>query len=170
MTNHEPERLDNVTQRQLADAFDAPPFPDARIRARLQRTLGARTGGSRSPVRWLAAATLAAAVLLAFIGGVEYGRRLPARPDGGQVNAMADLPMAIQSAGTDYITAVGRFADLRDSLSINDRDQAREVALAVLYGVVVELLRSEAADPEFARVIQAAMARQRAASEAVLWF
>jgi len=167
----EPSGLDELTQRQLAETFAEPGFPADRIRERVRRTTGRRGSSGRSMMtRVFATAALAAAVLLTFSGGIEYGRRLPASQNGSASRLAADLPLAIQSAGTEYITAVAQYADLRDSLDSSERAQAREAALAVLYGVVVELLRSEAADADFARIIQAAMARERAATEAVLWF
>jgi hypothetical protein len=167
----QPSDLDELTRRQLAEAFAEPEFREDRVLDRLHASIEQRR--HRRPVltRVFATAALAATVLVTFIGGTEYGRRLPppSRSAAGPV-APADLPLAIQSAGTEYITAVSQFADLRDSLDSAERAQAREAALAVLYGVVVELMRLEAGDAEFARVIQAAMARQRAAAEAVLWF
>jgi hypothetical protein len=107
----------------------------------------------------------AAASLALFIGGAEYGRRtapvsivVPAPPT--VVDARTDLPYSIQSAGSQYVAALAMFSGSADSLSIEERRIAREVALAALYSASVELLR-EAEDDELLRAVTEMVAQRR---------
>ena len=70
------------------------------------------------------------------------------------------VPIAIQSEGTEYVAAITRLAELGDSLTPQEREQAREVAVAVLYAAALQLLR-DAPQDAVAETIYETVAEQR---------
>ena len=123
------------------------------------------TGWHRS---FAARALLTAAASLAlFIGGAEYGRRTAllsifVLAPTTALDARADLPYSIQSAGSQYVATLAMFSGRADSLSVEERRIAREVALAALYSASLELLR-EAGDDDVLRTITEMVAERRTA-------
>lgn len=113
----------------------------------------------RGPVTGLLSA---AAALLVFIGGVEYGRRgiqttgiegpvaTVAGDAGAREGALrvpgstesVSLPLSIQSAGSEYVATLARFSGTSNQLPDEQREIAREVAMTVLYGAALELLEA----------------------------
>jgi hypothetical protein len=98
----------------------------------------------------------AAAVLAVFIGGAEYGRRLG--PRGGVTESAreamiasgiapgATLPLEIQASGSRYIATLARFSAESQSLPLEQRQIAREVAMAVMYSAAIQLLEEGGED------------------------
>lgn len=157
------EGFDDRLSEALKEGWPRASFPRREIEERLEHTLGRRAGTSvpqRAGRAWWRGSTArsvlaAAASLLLFIGGMEYGRRtaVPERPIMSTADeltpipaAPASLPLTIQSAGSEYVASLARFNGEAAGLSTEQRRVAREVALTVLYGAALELLRSSAED------------------------
>lgn len=171
----------------LKETFQAPSFPGSEIEARLEQSVReagrSRTRGSThsiwaSPV--MRTVLAAAAALVLFIGGAEYGRRTAA-----PVTVLAEgafnpstselaLPISIQTAGSDYIATLAQYSDQASSLTEAERQEAQDVALAVLYGVVIELLRESGDDDMLATIAQLLHSRRQSLRnpelEGVIWF
>jgi hypothetical protein len=178
MNSHEhdePMEVDDSLSDELRRRAITPPYPEAEIEARIHASIadGVRPGRRQALTtrthlfrsRAARVALTAAASLVLFIGGAEYGRRTapisivvpaPATP----VEIRNDLPYSIQSAGSQYVATLATFSGQADSLSTEERRIAREVALAALYSASVELLR-EAGDDEMLRAVTEMVARRR---------
>jgi len=110
----------------------------------------------------------AAASLAVFIGGAEYGRRLGASqaPPIAEAAGPAvpvenvSLPLSIQSAGSRYVASLARFSETAPSLSPEQRQTAREVALALLYSATIELVR-ESRDDDILRTVSQLVEERR---------
>jgi hypothetical protein len=92
---------------------------------------------------WIARAAAAGVV---FALGAWYGRAnapliAPAQPVPGMPAGTlpAELPLSIQTAGTGYVASLAMLSEMRDRLTPDQREQARQVALAVLSGAIAEL-------------------------------
>jgi hypothetical protein len=123
-------------------------FPRDEIERRIRATIMERAASpapraGRAGVRALLAA---AAALALFIAGAEYGRRtadplmlaLPMRMDDFEI---ASVPLSIQSTGSRHMASLARFTEESELLTPEQRRTAREVALAMLAGAALELLR-----------------------------
>jgi hypothetical protein len=153
------ERDDSQLAEALRHASPSAPFEREALRDRIERStlaggavaVALRIGPRRLVLRWTARAAAAAAL---FLGGTWYGRSLaPAavnRPSGVSTQAAAvppdQVPLSIQSAGTGYVASLALLSEMHDRLSPEQRDQARQVALAVLSGAIAELVATE--DPQ----------------------
>lgn len=134
---------------QLRDAFSPPEFPEREIRSRIRQTLKSvgsesdtlRDRTRRHPV--VRTVLAAAATLMVFLAGSEYGRRTaePTAPEAGGVQE--GTPVAIQTSGSRYVANLARFAEHAPALGTAEREEAREAAVAVLYAAVTELLAQE---------------------------
>jgi hypothetical protein len=107
-------------------------------------------------------AAVAAAGLALLIGGFALGERVGARqlapdefivPDAGDVSVAA----TVQQAGSEYVMALRRFADLPDSVNGDQAVQGREVALTTLYTAADQVTRL-VPNEELARQLLAAIA------------
>jgi hypothetical protein len=103
----------------------------------------------------LRVALAAAAAILVFVSGIEYGRRLagpaamaPAasEPAPDITVATPSLPLAIQSAGSQYVASLAVLSQAYPQLTVEQQRTAREVALAALLGAAIELLRDSGDD------------------------
>lgn len=171
---------DEGLREALRDGFPPPPFPEAEIEDRIRATLirrgerwgrGAPRPGASGP--WWRGGTArsvlaVAASLVLFIGGMEYGRRT-ALPAGyptpgvvasGPVENAESLPLVLQSAGSRYVASLARFSGEANSLTPRQRQVAREVALATIYGATLELLRESGDDQTLQAVLQMVAARR----------
>ena len=179
------EDKDSKLIEQLTDADPPPSFPRERVRARILTTLDAAecdTGVAavaRRALLWRAAA-LAAAALVVFVVGVEYGRSLgtsPPIPVADTVRPSAagspvqTVSMSIQQRGTAYLTEVAKLSETAGTLSPEQLEEARQVALAILYGAAMELVRA-APDDELADAIVRSLRarRQGDPDERLLWY
>lgn len=172
---------DDRIREELRDRFPPAPFPEAEIEDRIRTSLARREGapgatpkppGAGSTPGWRGETTrtvlAAAAALVLFIGGMEYGRRT-ATPPGypapvtaapGPVEAAESLPLSLQSAGSRYVASLARFSEEAESLTPGQRQVAREVALATIYGATLELLRESEDDRTLQAVLQMVAARR----------
>lgn len=169
---------EDALREGLRRDFAPPAFPEDEIEARIRASVARRRqrtprGDRPAPPRWsggTAQAVLAAAAsLVLFIGGVEYGRRTAVPPPAASapgpevvapVEQAVSLPLSIQSAGTRYVAALARFSGQSDALAAEERQVAREVALAALYGATVELLREAGEDDVLSLVAEMVAARR----------
>jgi hypothetical protein len=136
----------------------------------------------RSSPAWTFAA--AAAVVAVFTGGFALGQWLEARQARQALVAMHEQDAArtaalVQRAGSAYVAALGRLADLADSSGPRDLQQGREVATNILHAAASQLVRLEPDEPVAARILQGLdRAAQRdtstlaaaADSRRVIWF
>jgi len=139
--------LDETTRHLLSELDGAPAFPREEIRARLRSTL-------RPPrSRWPRIAGAVAASVLLFALGIAIGR-WSAGPGTPSASPVANLPVSIQSEGTEYVAAVTRFAQEAGRMTPIEREQAREASLAVMHGAAWELLQFEPDDPVAGKVFE----------------
>lgn len=114
----------------------------------------------------------AAAAVLVFVAGAEYGRRSAAQPE--SVTASLNTPLAIQLAGTEYVARVADFSSDASNLTTSERSEARQVALAILYAASVELLRESEDDDLLTLVARLIESRRQAERDpqvtGTLWF
>jgi hypothetical protein len=92
-------------------------------------------------------ALAAAAAVVVFVAGSEYGRRTAAFGVGIAV-AEADLssPISIQSTGSRYVASLAQFTERASELTVEEREEARQVALAIMYAATAELLLDQEND------------------------
>ncbi len=172
---------ENHLDDDLRRARPGPEFPEKRIRARIRETIAARDDSRVAPrvdpVGWLPgrlgaagrAALLAAASLVIFVAGTEFGRRTvdsthargASPPAGGEL----ELPLSIQHTGSEYVASLAGLTARGETLSPEQRRLAEEVALTVLHAAIVELGR--AADDD--RVLRTAAGLVSAQRSLVLW-
>lgn len=99
----------------------------------------------------LALAGLAAAAAL-FLGGVTTGQWLATRTvtrsmAAAQATSALELAMAVQRAGSAYVTAVQALVQIADTSTNGAVAQGREAALTALYAAVGELVLLAPDDP-----------------------
>jgi hypothetical protein len=151
MTNH-PDDLDSELREAMHAASPPAEFQRDALRDRIAGSLAerARSAPSRGrPPAHIAAVWLAraAAAVLIFALGAFYGRANAPVVESVSSNAFAALeatlpanvPLSIQSAGTGYVASLALMSGMRDRLTPEQREQARQVALAVLSGAIAEL-------------------------------
>jgi len=140
-------------QDRLREAFPPPDFPRVALRERIEETLGStdrsrvRAGRPRMRARSIhpavRAALAAAAALMVFVAGSEYGRRTATPTDSGRPAASTPVntPLLIQASGSRYVADLARFVEEAPRMSPEEREDARDVALSVLFAATTELLR-----------------------------
>lgn len=177
------EELDDTTRKLLGEADPSPVFPKDEIRNRIRSTQDRRResgqpGQTQSgvPLYLKGVAALAASLLL-FVGGFEYGRRagrpvsLPVTlPEAGApvipaMNLGREIPLNIQLSGSNYINSLTRLTDVVEILTPEEQEQARQVALAVLYGAAAELLRAAPHDRVAEAIFETVRAQRRLPGE-----
>lgn len=148
--------------------------PFAPVGGHLGRRPGGRSGGppgrGSEGRRALTAALVAAAAVLVFVAGVEYGRGTAAAPGPGADDATSapaavadqgldpaldsglDHALRIQWAGSRWVATLARFS--REAAEVDDatRRAAREVATTIFYAAALELLM-EAGEDELMETI-----------------
>lgn len=120
--------------------------------------------GKRWVRAWMAAAGVAAAAAL-FAGGLAVGQWLGTRTvTETMVNASAEnaleMAVAVQRAGSAYVTALSVLAQTADTSSNGAIAQGREAALTALYAAVHELVLLAPEDP-VAVTLRDVLERQR---------
>jgi hypothetical protein len=160
MTYHSHED-DSRLRDALRDAAPSARFDAETLRARIEESVARgpeRAGRSHRRPRYRLllfwSARAAAAVALLIIGA-WYGRRsaesesmrlipayqaMTAQPD---LFRPVNVPLSIQSAGTGYVASLALLSEMRDQLTPEQHEQARQVALAVLIGAIAELAAGE---------------------------
>jgi hypothetical protein len=147
---------DNLDPR-IADLLrkeHAPPaFPKDEVKARVAATLRTRRDGRDIDRRWflhpvVRTAMAAAAAVLVFVAGSEYGRRTATTNGVGNPVPEADLsaPISIQSTGSQYVASLAQFTEQASGLTSEEREEARQVALAIMYAATAELLQDQEND------------------------
>jgi hypothetical protein len=167
----------NGLRDELRQCFPQVDFPADEIEAEIRLSLrsSARSDSSglntglpisspdlpRDPIPWWKAAArvglVAAASVLLFVGGVEYGRRTTPQLPGTFVLPVGDavsLPLAIQSAGSFYVASLTRLSSDANALSSEERRVAREVGLAALYAASLELSRESIDDEDLRAMVE----------------
>lgn len=177
------ELADDELRELLQAQFEAPPFAQEAVRDRIRTSMDAVDAGGAfvGPVRpdhahgpasgapLLASLSAAAAAVLIFVGGAEYGRRtagatVAETPGAGgppstqwtartDMAASASLPISIQEAGSRYISRLAQLTARRASLSEGDRVIAEDVAWSSLRGAATELARLSENSEALAEVI-----------------
>lgn len=155
---HDHDERDPNLQTGLEDVAPPATFHAERVRARIETSLAANPSGAhlaRTSARraWLWTAR-AAAGLAVFLGGALYGRyAAPAAVSPAAAPAIAfpapdavspaQVALTIQGYGTGYVASLALLAEMRDRLTPEQRDEARQVALAALSGAMAELAAAE---------------------------
>jgi hypothetical protein len=129
----------------------APParFPVERVRERIERA-ARRHSWKRGAMLWgfraaAAAAFFFAGSFYASRAATDIGLRQLGRLDGiGEATprisyANASLPMSIQQNGSSYVASLAALTELRDRMTPEEREIARQVAISVLAGAIAEL-------------------------------
>jgi hypothetical protein len=183
--------MDDTGDRELQEALrsQAPPAPfdEEGIRRRVESTLapGALGGGRRrlELAAVVRASLRLAAALAIFAGGALAGRMsaVPGSPVAiGMIDPSTgiptviepvDVPLSIQSSGTNYVSSLALLSDLGGALTAEQRAQAREVAVAVLSGAIAELLLSDdTSDPaDLLRTLARQAALNTSGDDPLLW-
>ena len=187
-----PTEHDEPLTPQEREAFAALPREREPSRLLEERTVRAlrdrglvRSGKPRRfrfPVSWMAGAAAAAVAL--FMTGVAAGQyaagREAARAVAEAQRQSAQHPaLAVQQAGSAYVSALSRFATVADTAGAAQTAQGREVAVAMLRAAASELVRISPDDP-LASGILAALDRasnqptttqaDTAGKQRVVWF
>lgn len=175
------EMPDAELRELLQTHFEAPPFAQDAVGDRLRGSMdgvdaGDSLGRSTRPapahgppfrVPLVASLSAAAAAVLIFVGGAEYGRRTAASSvagapriavaepvrSPGENDASASLPIEIQEAGSRYISRLAQLTARRASLTEGDRTIAEDVAWSSLRGAATELARLSENSEALAQVI-----------------
>lgn len=142
------EEFDSRLTTVLREHYSMGAFPKSEIERRLWGTLAAHTRKSvRLEHPTLRSVLAAAAAVLVFIGGAEYGRHtahqeasLRAIADDYLRTTAADLPFAIQTSGSRYVATLAELTEQAPHLSQRQRELGREVAVTTLYAAAAELL------------------------------
>ena len=170
------DRLDHETSELLASEEPGAPFPRDEIRDRIRASVERRRNpgvAAESRVPWLKIGGAIAASLMIFVAGAEYGRRVAAPIETAPVATVtaapepaiaASLPLSIQTHGSQYVAEMARMAETFEELSPDEREQAREVAIAVLFGAAAELLRAVPEDDSAASVARVLLAQKQIAN------
>ena len=172
------EGLDPETSELLASVEPGADFPRDAIRERIRASVARREASEpptspRSP--WLKVGAAIAASLVIFVAGAEYGRRVAAPGVPSQATEAtglavepafaASVPLSIQTHGSQYVAEMARMAETIDQMTPDERQQAREVALAVLYGAAAEILRAGPQDDAAASVAKVLLAQKQIATD-----
>lgn len=175
-----------LTPREEA-AFAALPRERAASSLLEERTVrGLRARGLLRGGPWyrrpsLALAGLAAAAAL-FLGGVTTGQWLVTRTvtrsmATAQAASALELAVAVQRAGSAYVTAVEALAQIADTSTNGAVAQGREAALSALYAAVGELVLLAPDDPVSVTLRDVLERQRQPATEAndapvrkVVWF
>jgi len=109
------------------------------------------------PPAWVGAAAAASVAL--FASGFAFGQWLEGRRTKDVLVALHERDTAraaamVQQAGSAYIAALGRLADMADSSSTGDLGQGREVAVNVLHAAASQLVRIAPDEPVATRILQ----------------
>jgi hypothetical protein len=193
--------LSDEVREDLRSSFSPPPFPKERIERRIRRSIGEPTHAdawagtpelatndgrdgfgdpawSRHVGGVVRVALVAAAVLMVFIGGAEYGRRLGPRGSEADrtraaliasgIDPGAVLPLEIQASGSRYIATLARFSAESEMLPEDQRKMAREVALAVMYSAALELLSEGGEDQVLQSVANLVIERRTSLRDSAL--
>jgi Putative zinc-finger len=105
--------------------------------------------------------TIAPIVVSGPSGGATGPGLTPASNGGGTPRSAMQAARQVQRAGTDYVAAVGAFAELAPGAAEFDVQQGRDATLSIIAGAAQELLRVSPADSaaaELLRVVSAARA------------
>ncbi len=138
----------------LREDYTTEAFPESEIERALRDTLAVSArksvGFGHSTVRYL---LVAAAAILVFVGGAEYGRHTAylegdPRTIAGETNrtTVPDLPLAIQTSGSRYVATLAQLTEQAPDLSERQLRIGREVAVMALYAAAAELLRIDRED------------------------
>ena len=120
-----------------------------RVRDRIERS-ARRHSWKRGAFLWGIRAAAAGAFFLlgtyyAQIVATDVGLRQLGRLDGiGEVtprlsSANASLPLSIQRSGSGYVASLATLTELKDRMTPEEREVARQVAISVLAGAIAEL-------------------------------
>jgi hypothetical protein len=142
-------RIADLLRKELAP----PAFSKDEVKARVAATLRTRRDGRDIDRRWFVhpvvrTAMAAAAAVLVFVAGSEYGRRIAAANGAGIAVPEMELsaPISIQSAGSRYVASLAQFTEQAPELTAEEREEARQVALAIMYAATAELLQDQEND------------------------
>ncbi len=147
------ENLDPRIADLLKREHTSPTFPKDEVKARVAATLRTRRDRSDAERRWfihpaVRTALAAAAAVVVFVAGSEYGRRTAAI--NGVVNSVPEMtlstPISIQSTGSRYVASLAQFTEQSPELTPEEREEARQVALAIMYAATAELLQDQEND------------------------
>lgn len=173
------DEFDERLRARLREEFPAAEFPRDRIERDIRRRIGDRSSRAprtRWPGGWVRSVLPAAAALVVFIAGAEYGRRTATaaspvpgvvstdtRPAaaGAAASVESSVPIAIQESGSRYVASLARLGGETGEMTPEDRRVAREVALTVFHAALTELLDESAGDEGLREVLRA-IADQRA--------
>lgn len=173
------DEFDDELRARLRQEFPSADFPRDRIERGIRSRVGERSStplARRWTGGWIRSVLPAAAALVVFIAGAEYGRRTgttgtPVRDavpfETGQAEIGApepvesSVPLSIQESGSRYVASLARFGGATGELSPEDRRAAREVALTVFYAALMELLDESGGDEGLREVLRV-IADQRA--------
>jgi anti-sigma-K factor RskA len=175
-------QLDPRIARLLEREQAPPPFPKDEVKVRIAETLRRRrerTGPSQK--RWYVGplwrpALAAAAAVLVFVAGAEYGRRTAVGASEAAAVPAAGLsaPISIQSAGSRYVARLAEFTQQASTLTPEEREEARQVAVAILYAATMELLQDQENDELLNAVARLVWSKRQALSNPghpdAVWF
>ncbi|NIQ55568.1 MAG: hypothetical protein GWN71_20055, partial [Gammaproteobacteria bacterium] len=95
-------------------------------------------------------------------------------PERGDAGARVATPLSIQSAGTEYVARLARLSTEAEQLTPAEREEARQVALAILYAATLELLGDSENDEMLEAAAQLIYSRRQAerspGEDGTLWF
>ena len=147
------DKLDPRIADLLRKEHAPPAFPKDEVKARVAATLRTRRHRRDADQRWflhpvVRTALAAAAAVVVFVAGSEYGRRTGAINGAGNSvpEAALSAPISIQSAGSRYVASLAQFTEQSPELMPEEREEARQVALAILYAATAELLQDQEND------------------------
>ena len=119
---------------------EAPPriLEERVIRALSDRGLLSAPRGAQRRFRWTGVAAGIAAAVALFVSGVSVGQWLASRDSAGSISgarqdSALEMAIAVQRAGTAYVTALTALSELADSSGDATVDQGRETARKALY-------------------------------------
>ena len=119
---------------------EAPPriLEERVIRALNDKGLLSAPRGARRRFRWTGVAAGIAAAVALFVSGVSVGQWLGSRDAARSISearqdGALEMAIAVQRAGTAYITALTALSELADSSGDAAVDQGRETARKALY-------------------------------------
>lgn len=145
-----------MSEDHLTGEDPGPEFEERIVRALRDRGLLGRSRGSRRLGAWLSAAAAGVALFAAGIGVGEYHgawRVTTALEADNQPDARHAAAL-VQRAGTDYVTAVAKLAEVAASgKDATEASQGREVAVSALRAAAVELQHVAPDDPLALRIL-----------------
>ncbi len=180
------DRQQDEIGRLLAEVEPAPDFPRGRVRERIDASIRQGDLHSRAVRQagiggWLRPVAAAAAGLLIFVAGAEYGRRMatPAvqpgvEPSAGPSTNRQQVPrnvsFSIQEQGTAYLAEVARLSETAESMTPEQLEEARQVATAILYGAALELVRAAPDDHLADAIVRSLRSRRRGDDDELIWY